>query len=90
LFQKFTFIFEDVVGHGCEMRWNKLMRHLKSKYSKTFSEDDMWKQLRRIGKEVLLAIISHDTCKKYAKKMTKGRHFEGMDQIITKIFSYTV
>lgn len=48
----------------------------------------MWSQLRRIGKEVLLAIISHDTCKRYAKKMVKGRHFEvyGMDILMDERF----
>ena len=64
------------------------MRHLKAKYPKTYSESDMWRQLSRIGKEVLLAIISHDTCKRYAKKMAKDRHFEiyGMDVLMDDQF----
>jgi len=79
---------KDVVGVGCEWRWNKLVRHLKAKYPKTYSESDMWRQLSRIGKEVLLAIISHDTCKRYAKKMAKDRHFEiyGMDVLMDDQF----
>lgn len=48
----------------------------------------MWSQLSRIGKETLLAIISHDTCKRYAKKMAKDRHFEvfGMDILLDDKF----
>jgi len=76
-----------VIGVGCEWRYAKLIRHLKAKYS-SFSEQKMLSQLRRIGKEVLLAIISHDTCKKYAKKMAKNRHFEifGMDILLDENF----
>jgi len=77
------FNFKDVIGVGSEWRHGKLIRYLKSNYSK-YSEADMWRQLKRIGKEVLLAIVSHDTCKKYAKKMVNGRHFEvyGMDILL--------
>ena len=77
-----------MIGVGSEWRYSKLIRYLRSKYSKSFSEADLWTQLSRIGRETLLAIISHDTCKRYAKKMVDGRHFEvfGMDILMDDKF----
>jgi len=78
---------KDVIGVGCEWRFKKLLRHLKKEHP-NFSETDMWNQLSNIGMETLNAIISHDTCKRYAKKMVPGRHFEvyGMDILMDDKF----
>merc|ERR1712106_814186 len=78
---------KDVIGVGCEWRFKRLVRHLKKEHA-NFSESDMWRQLSHIGSETLKAIISHDTCKRYAKKMVPGRHFEvyGMDVLMDDKF----
>jgi len=78
---------KDVIGVGCEWRFKRLLRHLKKEHA-GFRESDMWRQLSNIGRETLNAIISHDTCRRYAKKMVPGRHFEvfGMDILMDDKF----
>jgi len=78
---------KDVIGVGCEWRFKRLIRHLKKEHP-SFKESDMWNQLSHIGRETLKAIMSHDTCKRYAKKMVPGRHFEvyGMDILMDDKF----
>ena len=54
---------KDTLGVGCEWRYNKLVKHFKSKYP-GFDESIIDKQLDVIGKDTLLAVTGHDSFKR--------------------------